>query len=61
MYQEDKNEYGCPLYNQTGADAIRNWDMIVARLTPALRAAFEAERAARRDDQERFAAERYKA
>jgi hypothetical protein len=46
MYQNDLNEYDCPLRDQTGAVGVRNFDMIIAGLAPDLRAAFEAERAA---------------
>ncbi len=37
----------CPLRHQTGSQAIYNFDTIVAGMAPALRAAFERERAAR--------------
>jgi hypothetical protein len=46
MYQNETNEYGCPLCDQTGAMGVQNFDAIIARLAPDLRAAFEAERAA---------------
>lgn len=46
MYQNETNEYGCPLCEQTGAVGVRNFDAIIAQLGPDLRAAFEAERAA---------------
>src|SRR4051794_7604065 len=46
MYQNETNEYGCPLCAQTGAVGVQNFDAIIARLAPDLRAAFEAERAA---------------
>jgi hypothetical protein len=46
MYQNETNEYGCPLYSQTGAVGVQNFDAIIAQLAPDLRAAFEAERAA---------------
>jgi hypothetical protein len=46
MYQNETNEYGCPLCDQTGALGVQNFDAIIARLAPDLRAAFEAERAA---------------
>jgi len=46
MYQNEMNEYGCPLCAQTGAVGVQNFDVIVARLAPDLRAAFEIERAA---------------
>ena len=46
MYQNETNEYGCPLCDQTGVVGVQNFDAIIARLAPDLRAAFEAERAA---------------
>lgn len=46
MYENGTNEYGCPLCDQTGAVGVQNFDAIIARLAPDLRAAFEAERAA---------------
>jgi len=46
MYQDNMNEYGCPLFEQSGRAGIRDFDAIVARLAPELRLAFEAERAA---------------
>ena len=56
MYQDEKNEYGCPLYFQNGAMTIHNFAAIVEGLPPELRAAFEAERAARRAELEQFLA-----
>lgn len=35
----------CPLHNQTGSDAIKNFDKIIAQLSPEQRAVFENERA----------------
>ena len=35
----------CPLHNQTGSDAIKNFDRIIAQLSPEQRAIFESERA----------------
>ncbi len=55
MYQDEKNEYGCSLQNQKGSMGVQDFDAIVERLSPALRAAFEAERAARWAELERFA------
>jgi hypothetical protein len=46
MYQNETNEYGCPLCDQTGAVGVQNFDAIIAQLAPDLRAAFEAERTA---------------
>jgi hypothetical protein len=54
VYQNDKNEYGCPLHEQSGRVGVRDFDMIVARLSPELRAAFESERAARRAELKRL-------
>jgi hypothetical protein len=47
MYQDEKNEYGCPLHYQSGRIAVRDFQAVVERLSPGLRAAFETERAAR--------------
>lgn len=47
MDTNEKNEFGCPLRNQTGANAIKDFAAIIAGLSPELRAAFEVERAAR--------------
>ncbi len=46
MYQNETNEYGCPLLDQAGAAGVQNFDAIIARLAPDLRAAFESERTA---------------
>lgn len=54
MYKDETNEHGCPLRNQTGAAAIRNFIDIIAALSPELRAAFEAERAARQAELESY-------
>src|SRR5215212_6427329 len=54
MYQNETNEYGCPLCEQTGALAVQNFDAIIARLTPDLRAAYEAERAACQAELDRY-------
>ena len=43
--KDDINVYSCPLHNQTGSDAIKNFDKIIAQLSPEQRAIFEAERA----------------
>jgi hypothetical protein len=56
MYQNDLNEYGCPLRGQAGAVGVQNFDMIIAGLAPDLRAAFEAERAACQAELERYLA-----
>jgi hypothetical protein len=42
------NQFGCPLQEQTGRDAIKDFDAIIARLSPDQRQAFERERAALR-------------
>jgi len=47
MYENEQNQYGCSLRNQSGRMAVRDFDAIVERLSPELRAAFIAERAAR--------------
>ena len=56
MYQNDTNEYGCPLREQTGSMGVQNFDMIIALLAPDLRIAFEAERAARQAELEEYVA-----
>lgn len=53
MEHNERNSYGCPLHNQSGADGIKNFELIVAQLSAAERAAFEAERAARHSDRDR--------
>src|SRR6266566_4464004 len=47
MYKDEKNEYGCPFHNQSGYDGVINFAATIDRLSPELRALFEAERAAR--------------
>jgi len=47
MHPDEQNACGCPLRNQTGIVAIRDFDAILASLSPELRAAFAQERAAR--------------
>ena len=56
MYQNETNEYGCPLCDQSGAAGVQNFDAIIARLAPDLRAAFEAERAACQAELDRYLA-----
>ena len=56
MYQNETNEYGCPLSDQTGAVGVQNFDAIIAQLAPNLRAAFEAERAACQAELDRYLA-----
>jgi|HigsolmetaAR202D_1030399.scaffolds.fasta_scaffold00038_38 hypothetical protein len=50
MNTKRHNQYGCPLQGQTGRDAIKDFDAIIARLSPDQRQAFERERAALRFD-----------
>lgn len=57
IYPNETNEYGCPLCGQTGAVGVQNFDAIIARLAPDLRAAFEAERVVRQDELEHYRAE----
>ncbi len=57
VYQDEKNEYGCSLQNQKGSMGVQDFDAIVERLSPALRAAFEAERAACSAELQRFPAD----
>ena len=47
MDAEERNQYGCPLHNQSGADGVRGFAEIIAGLSAELRAAYERERAAR--------------
>ena len=54
MYQNEINEYGCPLCDQTGSMGVQNFEAIIARLAPDLRAAFEAERAACQAELDRY-------
>ena len=56
MYHNEANQYGCPLCEQTGVVAVQNFDAIIARLAPDLRAAFEAERAACQAELEHYLA-----
>jgi hypothetical protein len=56
MYQNETNENGCPLCEQTGAVGVQNFDAVIARLAPDLRAAFEAERAACQAELDRYLA-----
>lgn len=46
----------CPLRNQTGTQAIKNFTTILASLPPAARAAFEAERQARQREIDTYVA-----
>ena len=54
MDTNERNTYGCPLHNQSGADGIKNFELLVARLSADERAAFEAERAARNAEREHY-------
>src|SRR5687768_10380581 len=54
MYQNDLNEYGCPLRGQTGSVGVQNFDAIITQLAPELRAAFETERAACQAELDRY-------
>jgi hypothetical protein len=56
VYEDEKNEYGCSLYNQSGRMGVRDFDAIVERLSPELQAAFKAERTARWAELESFLA-----
>ncbi len=38
------NDNGCPLFHQSGTDAVNNFESVLAALPAALRAQFEAER-----------------
>lgn len=48
--REETNDAGCPLRSQTGQDAVRDFDALIAALPPALRAAFSTERAAQEEE-----------
>jgi hypothetical protein len=56
MYQNGRNEYGCPLHKQSGSAAVKDFDAIIAGLSPELRSAFVAERAARQAELESYLA-----
>lgn len=56
MQQDQHNEHGCPLRNQTGAAAVKDFAAIIARLPPEQYAAFEAERDERQSEYEQFVA-----
>lgn len=47
MYLNDVNASGCPLRNQHGAASVIDFEAMLERLSPEMRSAFEAERAAR--------------
>ena len=44
MGEQDRRLSKCPLWNQTGEMAIRNFAALIESLPPELRAAFERER-----------------
>jgi hypothetical protein len=44
MSEHDRRLSKCPLWNQTGEMAIRNFVALIESLPPELRAAFERER-----------------
>ena len=44
MYADEKNEFGCSLRNQTGAETVQGFNLLLASLSPELRATFEVER-----------------
>jgi hypothetical protein len=52
MYVDERNEYGCPLREQSGTDAVRNFAEIIDGWSAELRAAFEEARAAHRRELE---------
>lgn len=54
MYQNEQNEFGCPLRNQSGPAAIKDFSAVLAQLSPDLRAAFEVERATRKAEIDQF-------
>ena len=56
MYEDDKNEYNCPLRFQTGANSVKDFDDLIERLAPDLRDAFESERDERQAEFDRYVA-----
>jgi hypothetical protein len=50
------NEFGCPIYNQSGQQAMQGFEQALQRLPPELRAAFERERAQREQELRSFLA-----
>lgn len=50
MYTNETNEFGCSLRNQTGAEAMQGFELLLASLPTELRAAFEAERSEREQE-----------
>lgn len=56
MNPKDYNARGCPLRNQTGESAVKNFVAILERLPPELRRAFEAERQQRRAEYDQYVA-----
>ena len=54
MYQNNRNDFGCPLINQRGPEGVRDFQAIIAQLSPPLRAAFELERDMRTHELERI-------
>ena len=52
--QANNQPMDCPLRNQTGDEAIRDFTRIIDELSSELRAAFEAEQAARRAEIELY-------
>ncbi|NJM05157.1 hypothetical protein HC891_01355 [Candidatus Gracilibacteria bacterium] len=53
-YDEQYNEFGCPIYSQSGAVAIKHFAHVLARFSPEERAAFERERRARQDELDQY-------
>jgi len=54
MAREEKNEQGCPFWDQTGIAAVKNFIELIGALSPELRAAFESEREARQRELETY-------
>jgi hypothetical protein len=48
------NEFGCPIYNQSGQQAMEGFEQVLQSLPPELRAAFERERAEREQELRTF-------
>jgi len=45
-YPNGRNGHNCPLYHQTGEEAVYGFASLIARMSPEDRAAFERERLA---------------
>jgi hypothetical protein len=57
MKDQEISQQRCPLRFQTGAAGVENFDVLLNRLPPEQRAAFEAERARLQAEVEAYIAE----